>query len=294
MNTWLEFDEGQMRAEFNRRAFPFKHRLHESGLFELPRLAKLAEFLFEQGGPRDVYNAAAGKRFGQAFAKNGERGLEPGRAINEIETSDSWMVLKRVERDPDFRQLVDECLAQVAAVVPELRPERVKKAEGFIFVTSPGGITPFHIDPQWSFLAQIRGDKTYRIYDVLDHDVISPGEIEDYYSGNVMAAHYAPEKDAKATIFALKPGMCANQPLHAPHSAHVGDDAYSISFSLAVVSDAWATKVPVHLANRFLRRMGMNPSPVGASQLADGVKSFTYRASAKLMRMLRSPGGAAR
>lgn len=100
-----------------------------------------------------------------------------------------------------------------------------------------------------------------------------------------MAAQYDTSKDAKATVFDLAPGMCANQPLHAPHSAVVHDE-YSISLSIAVVTQNWAKLVPVHLANRCLRKVGLEPAPVGDNRLLDSVKSFTYRATARAGREL--------
>ncbi len=275
---WLSFDPEQMAGAFNSLAFVFSHVLHKSPLFELPRLARLAEFLERRGGRSDVYNAAAGTAFGQAFASNGVREWSAGGAIEEIEHSGSWMVLKRIEQHPEYREIVQACLGEVARVVPELEPRRVKQAEGFIFVTSPHGITPYHIDPQWSFLAQVHGRKTYRIYDVLDPEVISNEEIEDYYCGQTMAARYAPEKDRKARVFDLLPGQAVNQPLHAPHSAQVGDE-YSVSFTVAVISDAWGWQGSTHRANRWLRMRGLHPAPIGQHRLADRLKGAVYGAS---------------
>lgn len=274
----LSFDPEQMASAFNSLAFVFAHVLHKSPLFELPRLARLAEFLERRGGRRDVYNAAAGSAFAQAFAANGAREWIASRAIEEIEDSGSWMVLKRIEQHPEYKGIVEACLGQVARVVPGFRPQHVKQAEGFIFVTSPHGITPYHIDPQWSFLAQLRGRKTYRIYDVQDPEVISSQEIEDYYCGQTMAARYAPEKEQRSRAFDMLPGDAVNQPLHAPHSAQVGDE-YSVSFTLAVISDAWGWQGGTHRANRWLRTHGMNPAPIGQHQLGDRLKGAVYGAS---------------
>lgn len=275
---WLSFDPEQMAGAFNSLAFMFAHVLHKSPLFELPKLAGLAEYLERRGGRRDVYNAAAGREFAQPFAANGAREWTARRAIEDIERSGSWMVLKRIEQHPEYNELVQACLGEVAQVVPAFEPWRVKQAEGFIFVTSPHGVTPYHIDPQWSFLAQIRGRKTYRIYDVLDPEIISNEEIEDYYCGQTMAARYAPEKDRKVGVFDLLPGQAVNQPLHAPHSAQVGDE-YSVSFTVAVISDAWGWQGGTHRANRWLRKHGLTPAPVGRHRLADRLKSAVYGAS---------------
>lgn len=288
MTVWLDFDREQMRSRFNAEAFGFRHRLHESPLFELPRLAQLADFLFAAGGRRDVYNAAAAKRFDQAFEVNGSRPLSPGEAINTIETSNSWMVLKRVERDPEFAVIVQECMQQLAEDSPVFAPGNVVKCEGFIFVTSPGGLTPYHIDPQWSFIAQIRGRKRYRIYDVRDPSVVSADEIERYYLGETMAARYDPAKDRAVKVFDLQPGMCANQPLHAPHSAEVFAEA-SISMTIALVLREWEQAAHVHRANHYLRKAGLNPGPVGARPLSDSVKRLAYRATRKLARVAGVP-----
>lgn len=277
MARLLEFDPDRLATEFNSRAFSFTHSLRDSPLFGLSRLVTLAQFLEGRGGRRDVYKAAAGTAFGQQFAKNGARGLDVRQVVEEIESGQSWLVLKRIEQHPDYRDLVQTCLEELAEAVPDFRPGRCKQVEGFIFVTSPGGITPYHIDPQWSFLAQVRGHKTYRIYDVLDPQVISNPELENYYCGDVMAACYRPENDDRATVFELSPGQAVSQPLHAPHSAVVGGD-YSISFTVAIVSRSWAWQQGAHLANHWLRTRGLNPGPV-RDRSTDHLKSLVYRAS---------------
>lgn len=278
MEPWLTFDPQEMRRDFNSRAFSFTHTLHESPLFSLRRLAELGDFLYAKGGQRDVYNAAAGRNFADAFTANGARALSPGEAIANIETSQSWMSLKRIEQHPDYKALVDAIVDQLGQAVPEFARPRIRQAEGFIFVTSPGGITPYHLDPQWAFQAQIRGKKIYRIYDVRDPAVISDQEIEDLYAGNVMAAKYDPKKDAHMIPFELRPGLAANQPMHAPHSAQVPDEV-SISLSVAIVSDAWADQQRIRHVNRHLRKFGLNPAPIGAHGLADTLKVLTYRAA---------------
>ena len=47
-----------------------------------------------------------------------------------------------------------------------------------------------------------------------DGENLSPGEIEEYYSGNVMAARYAPEKDAKATFTTVTSRTIISIPTH--------------------------------------------------------------------------------
>jgi len=281
MERLLRFDPERLRRDYAACAFWFSHALHASDLFALPRLAELAEFLHAAHGSRDVYNAAAGLAPGERFAANGGLGISPGQAVEAIATSGSWVVLRRVEQDPGFRVIVNACLAEVAAAVPAFRPPHIEKAEGFIFITSPKGVTPYHIDPQWSFLAQIHGCKSYRIYDSHDPSVVSEPEIENLLAGDFNAAVFAPEKGAKSAVFALSPGDAITQPVFAPHTAEVGDD-YSVSFSLAIVSEEWSRATAVRLANRWLRQAGFSPAPIGSNRALDAVKNVAWRAAARI------------
>jgi hypothetical protein len=276
MTKWLELD-GSFRTTYANTAFGFAHNLHTSSLFGLDTLAEFSERLFAFGGKRDVYNAAAAKEFGAAFSNNGGTGLSAGDAIKSIETLNSWVVLKRIEQDPVYREVVEACLDEIGAVAPELSRPNLMRAEGFIFVTSPNGITPYHIDPQWSFLAQIYGQKTYRIYDVSDPTVIPDAEIDAYYGGETMAAKYRADKDQKCCVFDMKPGDAVNQPLHAPHSAAIGPDSYSISLSIALITKQVASEADLRVANNFLRRHGVEPKPIGAAPVVDELKKLSTR-----------------
>ena len=44
--------------------------------------------------------------------------------------------------------------------------------EGFIFVSSPGSVTPYHIDPERNFLLQVRGNKTMHMFDGSDRSLL--------------------------------------------------------------------------------------------------------------------------
>jgi hypothetical protein len=283
MARWLQFGAEELGRDFDQRPIAFSHRFHQLPLFELQRLAELAERLLAGAGKRDVYNAVGRAAPGERFGDNRAAELSPGETIKAIATADSWVVLKRVERDPEFRPLVEACAAEIGAAIPVLAPPDLLRAEGFIFVTSPHAVTPYHIDPQWPFLAQIRGEKLYTIYDAT---VVSEPEIEDWHAGDVMAAKYAPEKEPHGRTFRLRPGDALTQPVYAPHVARVGAD-YSITFSVAFVSKAWAKHVPLRLANRALRRAGLKPAPIGEKPLLDSAKSFTWRAAARIGREVR-------
>jgi len=45
--------------------------------------------------------------------------------------------------------------------------------EAAIFVTSPGSVTPYHMDKEINFLLQIRGTKTISVFSASDREVLS-------------------------------------------------------------------------------------------------------------------------
>ena len=73
--------------------------------------------------------------------------------MRRIAECGSWMVLKRVEQDPEYAALLDRCLDGVAAQAGVSLP-RMLRREGFIFLSSPSAVTPFHLDPEHNFLLQ--------------------------------------------------------------------------------------------------------------------------------------------
>ena len=269
----IDADPVEFREKFNRKHFHFSHRLANHPLFDLERLSTLSETL----PAADIYNADGGSKLDGKFSREREKKWTPREAIERIEESGSWCVLKRVEQDPEYKQLVDECFADLAELSgPGLKDDTIIKKEGFIFITSPGKITPYHIDPQWSVLMQIRGLKSYVMAEADDRENLPEGEIARLSLGDPNAAVYRPEFAARSVQYDLYPGDATQQPVHAPHSARVGDQ-FSISFSIAVITK----NVDIHrhaiMVNHLLRKAGGTPTPIGQNPGSDRWKFFLAR-----------------
>lgn len=117
------------------------------------------------------------------------------------------MSLLNVQADPIYRALIDEVLDGVRPIVEAKDPSMCYRA-GWIFVTSPGAITPFHIDHEHNFIVQIRGRKRLYVWDHLDRSVVSERAQElfhDEHSRELVQWHE--DHRAKARIFDLLPGM---------------------------------------------------------------------------------------
>ena len=276
---WLELDPAAMASRFGRRAFSLRHRLAGHRLFGLPRLVQLARRL---PACRVEYNAGD-VPITLDPRRTPQNGLSPEETIRRIEECNSWMVLKNAEIDPEYGALLDRCLAEVARgggpAVPDMRDR-----EAFVFVSSPGAITPYHMDPEENFLLQTRGTKTLHVMPNDDPSVLSVDELEHFHGGAHRNLVFRERYRAHARAYTLSPGVGVHVPVTAPHWVQNGPGV-SISFSITFRTRDSARRAHAHRANGLLRRMGLEPSPVGTSLLGDEIKHLLLRSVDRVQRV---------
>jgi hypothetical protein len=282
----LELAGETMRARFNRSAFMIRHHLADHPLFSLERLVGLARRLPEEAVKFNGANIPLDTR----LYEGPRTGLAPDETIRQIEECGSWMVLKNVEIDPEYRALLDRCLDEVQVHSEAICPQ-MHQREGFIFISSPLAVTPYHMDPEHNFLLQIRGTKQFNVWDGGDRSVLSEIELEEYFSGIEPQLTFKEEYRPKAIPFELAPGDGLHVPVATPHWLQNGN-AVSISFSITFRSVVSERQQIVHRINRQLRRRGVTPVPYAASSLRDAAKYRAYVAlrGAKRMLVERMPG----
>ena len=100
--------------------------------------------------------------------------------MKQIETAGAWMVLKRVETSPRYRELLEDTLLSVARArgFNSLLDAGFEQVEGFLFVSSPNSTTPFHLDSEDNFFVHIHGEKFFTILDNTDRSIVPDDEIE--------------------------------------------------------------------------------------------------------------------
>src|SRR5262249_58596970 len=173
----LDIDGETFRANFNRAPFLIKHHLADHPLFSLQRLIELASRLPEE---KVKYNGAD-ISVANGLYEGPRTGLSVQETIRRIEECSSWMVINNVELDPEYRQLLDRCLDEVQLFTEPIDPGMFRR-EGFIFISSPFSVTPFHADPEYNFLLQVRGKKHISVWDGRDRSVLSEIALEKYFS----------------------------------------------------------------------------------------------------------------
>src|SRR6185295_4871270 len=169
-------DREALRRDFPLKPFAIHHKLAGHPLLMLPRIAELAAEL-----PRDLIEYNSGK---VAISQDPDAipsvDLDPVEIVKQIETAGAWMVLKRVENSPEYKQLLEDMLLSVARArgFNSLADAGFEQLEGFLFVSSPNSTTPFHLDSEDNFFVQIHGEKFFTVYDNSDRAIADDAEIE--------------------------------------------------------------------------------------------------------------------
>jgi quercetin dioxygenase-like cupin family protein len=210
-------------------------------------------------------------------------GLDAAETIRSIEHCGSWMVLKFIEQDPAYRALLDEALAPLKPLVAGVTGEMLHM-QGFIFISSPGAVTPFHFDPEHNILLQVRGTKTMTVFPAGDEE-LAPGERhEDFHRGGHRNLPWSDSFAGRGRAFALAPGDAIYVPVKAPHWVGNGPEP-SISLSITWRSEWSYHDSYAHGFNRLLRRAGLRPSAPRPYPHRNLAKSVAYRALCKALRM---------
>jgi Cupin-like domain len=254
-----------------------RHDLCRHPLLEIESLIALAQRLEPRGLVRTHSDAAtAGSSFADAPRLHPNlRGAAA--TLGDIAHAHAWMSLLNVQSDPVYRGLVDEVLNALKPMVESRDPGMCYRG-GWIFVSSPGAVTPFHIDHEHNFILQIAGRKRLYVWDPFDREVVSETAQELFHDRHSREGVLWDESfRARARVFDLEPGDGGYMPSTAPHLVENGDGP-SITVSFTYYTDATRRRELLYRGNAQLRRWGMAPTPVGASASRDDAKHAVLRA----------------
>lgn len=264
----LEIDSSLLRANLNAQPFTIAHHLQKHPLFELPRLIELACKLPEN----DVEFSSGNVPVELDPSKTPRTGLSIEETLRRIDTCGAWMVLKSVEREPEYESLMNACLDEVMQSSEAVAPG-MKRRCGFIFVSSPGSVTPFHFDQEYNFLMQIRGQKTVHVF---PRSIIPEEEVEARFALSHRNLRYQDSFQKTARTFDLQPGQGLHIPIAAPHWVQNGTGV-SVSYSITFHTPASEKKSALHRLNSHIRRIGITPAAVGKSEIRDGAKYLAFQ-----------------
>ncbi len=287
MTETLVVAPADLAGAYPERPFRIRHALAGHPLLQLPRIVELTKQLDED---RIEYNS--GKLApNQKPEETPLVDMPPEEVVRKIETAGAWMVLKRVDTVPEYRALLEEALGSVARQLgfASLKEAGFTDIEGFLFVSSPNGVTPFHVDPEDNFFVQIHGPKFFHTLDNTDRALVSEADLESAPTKHRNLA-YDPSFESRATVHELAPGDGLFVPYQWPHWVRTGD-SYSVSMAITWKSPAVRRNNKLMFMNHMLRGLGLPQPRPGKVPVLDGLKVAAYTAARSAVEPLRRSEG---
>ena len=254
----------------------FRHGFSDHPLLTLDALATLAEALPDDQIEYNRSDIAIGTLPDDAPTN----GIAIGDTIRTIADNRSWAVLKNIETMPAYDALLRELLGELRETVLP-RTGEMLTLQGFIFVSSPESVTPFHFDPEHNILLQLMGSKTMHAFPAGDTRFAAQAEHERYHSGGHRGLPWDDSFAGHEFAADLTPGTAVLMPVMAPHFVRVGPDP-SISLSITWRSEWSYREGEAHMANRWLRTRGLSPAMPPRWPAHARVKTTLWRAARKL------------
>jgi Cupin-like domain len=252
------------------------HNLRDHPLLTIEALARLGESLPEASVEYNKGDLPVGIDPALVPAN----GLSIGDTIRMVETSGSWAVLKNIEQLPEYAALLMGLLTELKPHIEE-KTGRMLKPQGFIFVSSPNAVTPYHFDPEHNILLQLRGTKVMTQFPACDSRFAPDETHEGYHTGGHRNLVWRDELAAGGTEWPLKPGEALFVPVMAPHHVKNGPTV-SISLSITWRSDWSFAEADARAFNGVLRKVGIQPKAPGRFPAQNKAKATAWRVIRKL------------
>lgn len=265
----------QFAAHYPEQPHILRHSLTSHPLLEIEALAQLAERL-----PIASVEYNRGDLPIGVDGKPGSNGMTIAETIRKVAEAESWAVLKNIEQVPAYRDLLIGLLGEIRAEI-EAATGAMLKPQGFIFVSSPNSMTPYHFDPEHNILLQIRGTKVMTQFPASDTRFVPDEAHETYHSGGPRELQWDDEFLPHGREFPLSPGDALFVPVMAPHFVRNGP-APSVSLSITWRSEWSYRESDARVLNAILRARGFAPKAPGRWPQQNFARAYAFRVMRKL------------
>jgi hypothetical protein len=267
MTAFLDVEQRSAFAEkFNRASFRFDHALHREPMFEVPELVEVSKRL------PDSYFSTSDVAIEDGWGTAAREPKSLQETIANVASSNSLILLKGLAEDGEFGPTFRHLLSEFEEFVGDTLRTDVSVGRATLIISSPGRVTPYHVDAEANFLLQLRGEKIVHIFDPTDRTLLTDRELEAFYGGDPSAAKYKPERQCDAAVFDFAPGQGLHLPILAPHWTKNGD---SVSVAISINCSLHSNKrvADVYKFNHLMRKRGFAPAAPGESHWRDRLKS---------------------
>ena len=278
MKIFPESAQAKFAGSYPMLPHKLEHSLASHPLLELDALASLARVLPAGSIECNLGDQPVGvDRVPEQLA---DRAVE---TIRHIDSAGCWVGLRNVEQQPEYAELLRSLLQDVRPRIED-KTGPLLNLQSFIFVTSPGGVTPYHFDPEHNILLQLRGSKVMTVFPPGNPTFAADEMHETYHAGGRPELPWRPEMEQHGMPFELGPGEAVYVPVMAPHFVRNGPDV-SVSISITWRSPWSYAEADARAFNAVLRRIGIKPAAPAPWPRRNLAKAYGWRTLRKLRRL---------
>ncbi|NCP17613.1 MAG: transcriptional regulator [Erythrobacter sp.] len=252
-----------------------EHGLRDHPLLGLDALAELAAQLPESSIEYNRGDLPIG-----VDGKPDPTGLTITETIRRIAQANSWAVLKNIEQHDAYRALLHDLLEELRPAI-EAKTGAMLTPQGFVFISSPNAVTPYHFDPEHNILLQLRGSKAMTQFPAGDARYAPDIMHESYHLGGPRELKWSDDLASGGTEFAIAAGQALFVPVMAPHFVRNGPES-SISLSITWRSDWSYDEAGARCFNAIMRKAGLHPAPPQRWPGSNRLKCLGFRGYRKL------------
>ena len=266
--------DASKQIEFDWHAFhpwrvqPVRHHLSGHPLLEPDQLVEFGKRLDKTEQLYTFNNGATASANFNEVSQSHPNHRSPEETLRHIRDAKAWMLLRHVQADPAYRRMIDSALDDIKPQVERKDPGMCYRA-GWIFVSSPHTITPFHIDRNHGILLQIRGTKTVYVWEPDDIVAVSHRARDRFHGHRSLdLVEWREELRSRAHVLRLSPGMGVYMPLTSPHMVETSDEP-SITLSLSYNTTASRRNSLLHVVRDRMHGFGIELPSISRYPMLD-------------------------
>ncbi|MEJ8847698.1 JmjC domain-containing protein [Variovorax rhizosphaerae] len=261
------------------RVAKLQHNFHEHPMLQLPALAQLAKSLEPLKQCRFVRkNITQGSSFKHDYQHPDGRSIDE--VFERIHEPHSWIALYNIEANPDYARLLGQIVDTVRPQIEREQPG-IFLINGFMFISAPPSVTPFHIDRENNFWLQLHGRKTMNVWDHTDREVVDAPSVEDFIVNKTLSkVRLKEEFRTRSHEFDTGPGDGVYFPSLSPHMTRsepgwvTPGNGVSVSLGVTFYTSVTRQHARVYQVNRLMRNaLKMQPREPGQSAMRDSLKA---------------------
>ena len=269
--TLLEVSEAVFQERYEKVPFKVRHRLGEHQAFTPLALRALGlrlprtEVLHRRGEvPIDADPTEA------HLQHPGELTLEE--TFDRLQESNGYIVLSNPERDAGFRPVAQAVMRELLKWDGTITAFSTR-----LIIASGNSVTPYRLEHGLSLHLQIHGRQLASVWDPSDPEVLPEVERERVLADQRPVAPWSDALFLTEQRFEVFPGEALHEPFIAPRLWRTCEEP-SVSWEISFRNEHTDETAAVHRANKWLRRLGVQPTPLGVSPVIDFAKSLGVRA----------------